>query len=73
MWGDYEQLQIAFNLAFCWKGKDEVELSSFTITVTQTYTKINKKWLHQKKNNVLQWLSQNPDLNLIEYLWGVIK
>jgi len=39
-----------------------------------TFTsKSTKEWLRQRKNNVLEWPSQNPDLNPVENQWGVLK
>ena len=36
-------------------------------------SKIVAKWLKDNKVKVLEWLSQSPDLKLIEKLWAELK
>uniref|UniRef100_A0AAY4CR32 Transposase Tc1-like domain-containing protein n=1 Tax=Denticeps clupeoides TaxID=299321 RepID=A0AAY4CR32_9TELE len=36
-------------------------------------TKITKEWIHNNHVNILEKLSQNPDLNPIDHLWRDLK
>lgn len=57
--------------------KTQQETSNFVVTLTKKYPKngikVVPKWLQDNKVDVLEWLSQSPDLNPIVRVTQVHK